>query len=56
MAGGQYVGGNPPLHQRRQHIAFTLIPMVFVLVTTLYALVRLTFANFATAATRTWRS
>jgi len=38
------------LHQRRQHVAFTLIPMVFVLVTTLYALVRLTIANFATAA------
>ncbi len=37
------------LHQRRQHIAFTLIPMLFVLVTTLYALVRLTIANFRTA-------
>lgn len=35
------------LHQRRQKIAFTLIPMLFVLVTTLYALVRLTFQNFA---------
>jgi carbon starvation protein len=38
------------LHQRRQHIAFTLLPMLFVLVTTLYALVRLTIANFRTAA------
>ena len=38
------------LHQRRQQIAFTLVPMLFVLVTTLYALVRLTVANFATAA------
>jgi carbon starvation protein len=37
------------LHQRRQQIAFTLIPMLFVLVTTLYALVRLTIANFRTA-------
>lgn len=37
------------LHQRRQHVAFTLIPMLFVLVTTLYALVRLTIANFTTA-------
>ncbi len=39
------------LHQRRQHVAFTLVPMFFVLVTTLYALVKLTVANFATAAT-----
>jgi len=39
------------LHQRRQHVAFTLIPMLFVLVTTLYALVKLTIANFTTAAT-----
>ncbi len=38
------------LHQRRQHVAFTLVPMFFVLVTTLYALVKLTVANFATAA------
>jgi carbon starvation protein len=38
------------LYQRRQHIAFTLLPMLFVLVTTLYALVRLTIANFRTAA------
>src|SRR5688500_16268977 len=38
------------LHQRRQHVAFTLVPMAFVLVTTLYALVRLTAASFATAA------
>jgi carbon starvation protein len=35
------------LHQRRQQIAFTLIPMLFVLVTTLAALVRLTVSNFA---------
>jgi carbon starvation protein len=39
------------LHQRRQHVAFTLIPMLFVLVTTLYALVKLTIANFTTAST-----
>lgn len=39
------------LHQRRQHVAFTLLPMLFVLVTTLYALVKLTIANFATATT-----
>ncbi|HUP60384.1 MAG TPA: carbon starvation CstA family protein [Thermoanaerobaculia bacterium] len=38
------------LHQRRQHVAFTLVPMAFVLVTTLYALVRLTIANFAGGA------
>ncbi|HYH05424.1 MAG TPA: carbon starvation CstA family protein [Thermoanaerobaculia bacterium] len=37
------------LHQRRQQIAFTLIPMLFVLVTTLYALVRLTIQNFSGA-------
>ena len=37
------------LHQRRQKIAFTLIPMLFVLVTTLYALVRLTLQNFSGA-------
>jgi carbon starvation protein len=35
------------LHQRRQKIAFTLWPMLFVLVTTLYALVRLTWQNFS---------
>jgi carbon starvation protein len=35
------------LHQRRQRIAFTLLPMLFVLVTTLYALVQLTISNFA---------
>lgn len=35
------------LHQRRQKIAFTLLPMLFVLVTTLYALVRLTLLNFS---------
>jgi carbon starvation protein len=38
------------LHQRRQQIAFTLLPMLFVLVTTLYALVRLTATSFATAS------
>ena len=37
------------LYQRRQRIAFTLLPMLFVLVTTLYALARLTVANFAAA-------
>jgi carbon starvation protein len=37
------------LHSRRQRIAFTFIPMLFVLVTTLYALVRLTIANFKAA-------
>jgi carbon starvation protein len=37
------------LHQRRQQVAFTLIPMLFVLVTTLYALVRLTISNFSGA-------
>src|SRR5688572_13447308 len=39
------------LHQRRQRIAFTLVPMLFVLVTTLYALARLTVANFRAAST-----
>ena len=38
------------LHQRRQQVAFTLLPMLFVLVTTLYALVKLTISNFASAA------
>jgi carbon starvation protein len=38
------------LYQRRQRIAFTLLPMLFVLVTTLYALVRLTLSNFRGAA------
>jgi carbon starvation protein len=38
------------LHQRRQHVGFTLIPMLFVLVTTLYALARLTVANFSIMA------
>jgi carbon starvation protein len=38
------------LHQRRQKIAYTLLPMLFVLVTTLYALGRLTVANFASAS------
>lgn len=37
------------LHQRRQRVAFTLLPMAFVLITTLYALVRLTFGNFSAA-------
>jgi len=37
------------LHQRRQQIAFTLLPMLFVLVTTLYALVKLTIQNFSGA-------
>ena len=37
------------LHQRRQRVAFTLLPMLFVLVTTLYALVRLTLQNFSAA-------
>src|SRR5688500_5631385 len=37
------------LHQRRQQIAFTLIPMLYVLVTTLYALLRLTLQNFSGA-------
>lgn len=37
------------LHQRRQHVAFTLIPMLFVLSITLWALVKLTIASFATA-------
>jgi carbon starvation protein len=39
------------LHQRRQKIAFTLLPMFFVLVTTLYALVRLTISSFRNAGT-----
>ena len=38
------------LYQRRQQIGFTLWPMLFVLVTTLYALVRLTIGNFSAAA------
>lgn len=37
------------LHQRRQRVAYTLLPMIFVLVTTLYALGRMTIANFAAA-------
>lgn len=37
------------LHQRRQKVAFTLLPMLFVLVTTLYALVKLTMLNFSGA-------
>jgi carbon starvation protein len=39
------------LHHRRQRVAFALIPMAFVLVTTLYALARLTVANFQAAQT-----
>ena len=38
------------LFHRRQRVAFTLIPMAFVLVTTLYALVRMTATSFSTAA------
>jgi carbon starvation protein len=38
------------LNQRRQQVAFTLLPMFFVLVTTLYALVKLTISNFTGAA------
>jgi carbon starvation protein len=34
------------LYQRRQRIAFTLLPMLFVLTITLWALFRLTVANF----------
>jgi carbon starvation protein len=37
------------LHVRRQKVAFTFLPMLFVLATTLYALVRLTVANFVAA-------
>jgi carbon starvation protein len=37
------------LHQRRQKIVFTLLPMLFVLVTTLYALLKLTLQNFSGA-------
>lgn len=37
------------LHQRRQKLAFALVPMVFVLVTTLYALGRMTIGNFRAA-------
>ncbi len=37
------------LHQRRQQIGFTLWPMLFVLGTTLYALAKLTYSNFAAA-------
>lgn len=38
------------LYQRRQKIAYTLVPMVFVLVTTLYALVKMTISSFDPAA------
>ncbi|HEX8254227.1 MAG TPA: carbon starvation CstA family protein [Thermoanaerobaculia bacterium] len=37
------------LHQRRQRIAYTLLPMLFVLATTLYALLRMTISNFSGA-------
>ena len=37
------------LHQRKQKLAFTLVPMAFVLVTTLYALVRMTITSLQTA-------
>jgi carbon starvation protein len=33
------------LHQRRRRIGFTLWPMLFVLTTTLYALIRIAIAN-----------
>jgi carbon starvation protein len=36
------------LHQARRRIAFTLLPMLFVLTITLWALLKLTFANFRT--------
>jgi carbon starvation protein len=35
------------LHQRRQQVAFTLLPMLFVLSITLWALVKLTISSFA---------
>ena len=34
------------LHQRRKRLAFTIVPMVFVLVTTLYALSRMVMGSF----------
>lgn len=37
------------LYQRRQKIAYTLLPMLFVLVTTLYALVLMTINSFGSA-------
>ena len=37
------------LHQRKQKLAFTLVPMAFVLVTTLYALVRMTITSLQAA-------
>jgi carbon starvation protein len=37
------------LHQARQRIAFTLLPMLFVLSITLWSLIRLVIANFAAA-------
>ena len=36
------------LHQARRRIAFTLLPMLFVLTITLWALLKLTIANFRT--------
>lgn len=38
------------LHKNNKRLAFTLLPMCFVLITTLVALVQLTRANFAKAA------
>ena len=37
------------LHQRRQAVAFTLLPMLFVLIITLWALGRLAIDGFAAA-------
>jgi carbon starvation protein len=37
------------LHQARQRIAFTLLPMLFVLSITLWSLTKLTIANFVAA-------
>jgi carbon starvation protein len=37
------------LHQARRRIAFTLLPMIFVLTITLWALGRLTYANLMTS-------
>ena len=38
------------LHQARKRIAFTLLPMLFVLVITLWALGAMVYGNFTTAA------
>jgi len=37
------------LYQARKRIAFTLLPMLFVLTITLWSMVKLTIANFRTA-------